>query len=172
MASLAGFNADEHQDDEIGALPAGTYVAIAVASGMKPTKAGNGQFLEVTFEVLDGQYKGRKAWARMNLINSNATAVGIARKELGNLCRAVGVIHPNDSADLHNKPLLITLNVVPGQRREQNEITKYEAVATAGQTPVMGGQAPAANQAQSFGQQTQQQAPAATGTAGVTPPWK
>jgi hypothetical protein len=40
-------------------IPAGKYVAAVVASEMKPTKAGTGNYLELTFEVLEGEFKGR-----------------------------------------------------------------------------------------------------------------
>jgi hypothetical protein len=46
-------------------------------------------------------------WARLNLDNPNATAVTIARAELSAICRAVGVLAPKDSVELHNLPLVI-----------------------------------------------------------------
>ena len=130
MASLYGFDASQvPEQQEFTALPEGQYVVIATASEMKPTKNGLGEFLQFTFEVLDGPMKGRKVWARLNLKNPNATAVDIAQRELGSICRAVGVIKPNDSAELHNKPLLVTVKVeIDDRRRESNSITKYESV--------------------------------------------
>lgn len=130
MAQLTGFDASQvPEKQEFSALPEGQYVVIATASEMKPTKNGNGQYLQFSFEVLDGPQKGRKLWARMNLVNQNQTAVDIAQRELGALCRAVGVIKPNDSAELHNKPLLATVGVeVDDRKRESNVIKKYEPI--------------------------------------------
>ena len=72
MASLYGFDASQvPEQQEFTALPEGQYVVIATASEMKPTKNGNGEFLQFTFEVLDGPMKGRKVWARLNLKNPN-----------------------------------------------------------------------------------------------------
>lgn len=175
MASLAGFDASQvPEPQEFGAMPAGQYVLIAVASEMKPTSAGTGQYLNVTHEVLDGTYKGRKVWSRFNLINPNETAVRIAKEELGALCRAVGVITPNDSSELHNKPFLGTLSVeLDSKKKEKNEITKYEPIG--GAQPAAQGQAPAFQQqaASPFTQQAQAQAQAAApATAAATPPWK
>lgn len=143
MASLQGFDASQvPEQQEFAALPEGQYVVIATASEMKPTKNGQGQFLQFTFEVLDGPQKGRKLWARLNLMNPNQTAVDIAQRELGAICRAVGVIKPNDSAELHNRPLMVTVAVeVDDRKRESNVIKKYEAVNVAG-----GMQPPAAAQ--------------------------
>ena len=59
MANLAGFDASQvPEQQEFSALPEGQYVVIATASEMKPTKSGNGQFLQFTFEVLDGRRRG------------------------------------------------------------------------------------------------------------------
>lgn len=131
MASLSGFDASQvPEQQEFSALPEGQYVVIATASEMKPTKSGTGAYLQFTFEVLDGPCKGRKLWARLNLQNPNQTAVDIAQRELGAICRAVGVIKPNDSSELHNRPLMVTVGVeVDDKKRETNIIKKYEAVS-------------------------------------------
>lgn len=166
MASLHGFDASQvPEQQEFSALPEGQYVVIATASEMKPTKNGQGQFLQFTFEVLDGPQKGRKLWARLNLVNQNQTAVDIAQRELGAICRAVGIIKPNDSAELHNKPMLVTVAVEKDDRnRESNTIKKYEAVNVAG-----GMQPPAAAQpaAAPWGAQPQAGAQAAAAAAPV-----
>ena len=80
--------------DQFEPVPAGKYLAAIVESEMKPTKSGNGHFLELTFEVGEGPYKGRKLWARLNLDNPNPQAVQIARGELSAICRAVSFAAP------------------------------------------------------------------------------
>lgn len=169
MANLAGFDASQvPEQQEFSALPEGPYTVIATSSEMKPTKSGTGQYLQIVFEVLDGPQRGRKLWARMNLVNPNQTAVEIAQRELGALCRAVGVIKPNDSAELHNKPLIVEVSVeVDDRRRESNVIKKY--------LPAGPQAAPAPTGQSAFGQPqaAPQAAPAATApVAGSTPPWR
>lgn len=170
MASLNGFDASQVPEQmEFTALPEGQYVVIATASEMKPTKNGQGQFLQFTFEVLDGPRKGGKVWARLNLINQNQTAVDIAQRELGAICRAVGIIKPNDSAELHNRPLLITVAVeVDDRKREGNVIKKYEAVNAGGAAPV-GNAAQAGAAPWGAAQQPAAAAPAAAAPAAA--PW-
>lgn len=102
-------------------VPAGKYTAVITESEIKPTKSGNGQFLELTFEILDGEYKGRKVWTRLNIDNPSADAVKIARGNLSAICRAVNVMRPKDSADLHNLPLEITVKCK--KRDDADEIT-------------------------------------------------
>jgi hypothetical protein len=122
MANLHGFDAN-HVDPvtNFEPLPAGRYQAAIVDSEMKPTKAGTGNFLQLTFQVLDGPHKGRLLWARLNLDNPNATAVQIARAELSAICRAVGVMAPRDSTELHNLPLLVSVRCK--RRADTGEIT-------------------------------------------------
>ena len=121
MATL-NFNANEVEPNVgIEPIPAGKYVAVITESELKPTKSGNGQFLELTFGITEGEYKGRKVWARLNLFNPNTTAEKIARGDLSAICRAVNVMMPKDSADLHNLPLEITVRCK--KRADSDEIT-------------------------------------------------
>jgi hypothetical protein len=110
MADLHGFNANQVEPStEFEPIPAGKYLAVITDSEVKPTKSGSGSYLQLAFQVIEGDFKGRFVWARLNLDNANATAVQIARAELSAICRAVGVMTPNDSVELHNLPLVITV---------------------------------------------------------------
>jgi hypothetical protein len=128
MANLNGFNAanvDPATDFE--PIPAGRYLAIISNSEMKPTKSGSGTYLELCFQLIDGPFKNRLLWSRLNLSNPNNQAVQIAQGELSAICRAVGVMQPKDSAELHNLPLQISVKC---KKREDtgdvvNEIKGY-----------------------------------------------
>ena len=139
MANLGNFNANTvDPTTDFEPLPAGKYLAVITASEMKPTKNGSGHFLEIVFQVIDGPFKNRQLWSRLNLDNPNAQAVQIAQGELSAICRAVGVMQPKDSLELHNLPLLVTVKC---KKREDtgditNEIKGYakkEAVSGAPQ---------------------------------------
>jgi len=122
MANLNGFNAatvEPSQDFE--PIPAGNYLAVITESEMKPTKNGGGQYLQLAFQILDGSHKGRFVWSRLNLHNANPTTVQIARQELSAICRAVGVMAPNDSVELHNIPMVITVKLK--KRDDTGEMT-------------------------------------------------
>ncbi len=112
MANLNGFDAGAVDPNfAFDPVPAGKYTAVITASEMKPTKKGTGQYLELTFQIIEGEHKGRNLWARLNLDNPDATAVKIARAELSAICRAVGVLAPQDSVELHNLPLTVKVGV-------------------------------------------------------------
>ncbi len=111
-------------------LPSGEYPVIITDSDMKPTKAGTGQYLELTFQVIDGPSKGRLVWARLNLDNPNPKAVEIAQRDLSAICHAVGHAQAlTDSQVLHNRPLVIRVEFVQAGGRNQhdgNEVKAYK----------------------------------------------
>ena len=151
MANLNGFNANEVEPTTtFEALPAGKYLVGITASAMKATKKGDGSYLELEFTVLEGDCKGRKTWDRLCINHPNDLTQKIARGNLSAICRAVGVMQPKDSVELHNIPLVISVKC---KKREDtgeiaNEVKGYEAKAAAAGRP--------------------QQAP----TNDTTPPWK
>ncbi|MFM8213083.1 MAG: DUF669 domain-containing protein [Pirellula sp.] len=138
MADLNNFNANQVEPtSDFEPIPSGKYLAVITESELKPTKAGSGSYLQLTFQIIDGEYKGRLLWSRLNLYNSNATAVKIAQSELSAICRAVGVLTPKDSVELHNLPLEINVKC---RKREDtgeisNEIKTYKRPATATAQP-------------------------------------
>jgi hypothetical protein len=122
MANLNNFNANQVEpSSNLEAIPAGKYLAVITESELKPTKSGSGSYLQLTFQVLEGEYKGRFLWSRLNLHNANPTAVKIAQAELSAICRAVGVLTPGDSVELHNLPLVI--NVKCRKREDSGDVT-------------------------------------------------
>jgi len=122
MADLQGFNANNvDPSKEFEPVPAGKYLAMISESEFKPTKSGAGGYLQLTFQILDGEFKGRFVWARLNLDNPSAKTVAFARAELSAICRAVGIMTPKDSVELHNLPLVITVKCK--KRKDTDELT-------------------------------------------------
>ena len=62
MADLNGFDANKVEPTTFEALPAGRYLAAITDSEMKPTKNGDGRYLQLAFTVLEGAYKRTGAW--------------------------------------------------------------------------------------------------------------
>lgn len=157
MADLRGFDAQTVEpNDSFDPIPNGDYLCIITTSEMKPTKAGDGAYLELELEVIDGPYRGRKLWDRLNLNNANETTVRIAKGTLSAICRAVGVLQPTDSCELHDLPLVA--KVACRKRDDTDELTnviksykKRDAVAAV----------PASSPA-----------PAKAAATSSTPPWK
>jgi hypothetical protein len=159
MANLNNFDANQVDPSvALDPIPAGKYIAVVTDSELKPTKAGGGKYLQLTFQVVDGEHKGRLVWARLNLENKNEMTVKIARAELSAICRAVGVMAPKDSVELHNVPIEISVGL---KKLDYNcEVTNViKGYAKKGGNVGGGGGAAGAR------------APAGVGP-GSTPPWK
>lgn len=141
-------------------IPSGDYEAVVTESDYKPTKAGTGHYLKLTFEIIDGEFKGRKLWANFNLDNPNDEAVGIARSQLRQLCEAVNVKHVKDTMQLHNLPVIVRVVKKLDKTRgeEVNEIKKY--LSMNGETNSTTTSKPAPNK------------PKDTAQPGTTAPWK
>src|SRR5690349_19940326 len=108
MVNLSGLDAGAVGDmQNFDALPPGLYVCILTNSEQKATKDNTGQYLPFVAEVIDGAHEGRKHCIRVNLRNPNQTAVDIAHRELGAICKVVGIQRPGSSAELENKPLVV-----------------------------------------------------------------
>ena len=138
MAQL-DFNANEVEPTTaFEPLPAGKYLAEISASEIKPTKSGNGSYLELEFTVLDGPCRGRQTWDRLCIDHPNELTQRIARGNLSAICRAVGILQPRDSVELHNLPVVIVVRCK--QRKDTGEITnEIKGYAKKEQPPAMAG---------------------------------
>ncbi len=145
--SAYNFNAEEVEpSSSFDPIPAGWYQAIISNSEMKATRDGYGEYLSLTLQIIEGQHENRLVFARLNLKNANDKAVDIARKDLAAICRAVGVMSPQASEQLHDIPLMIKVKVRPasGEYEASNDIGGYKAVEGANLTPAPKTQTPVA----------------------------
>ena len=140
--NLSGFNAAEVEPQgSFEPIPAGWYTAMITDSEFKPTKNGNGEYLQLRLDVIEGEHEGRVLFDRLNLNNPNQTAVEIAQRQLSAICRAVGVMTPQDSNDLHDRPLKVKVSIRPAGNgyEASNEVKAYEAVDGGQPAPAQSG---------------------------------
>ncbi len=109
-------------------IPAGKLLVQIVKSEYKQNKNKNGSYLQLNWEVLNGKYKGRILYDRLNLENPNPIAVEIANKTLNSICKACNKIGVKDSEELHAIPIEITVSVKPATATNpaSNEIKAYK----------------------------------------------
>lgn len=65
-------------------IPDGKYTVVCSDAVLKDTKAGNGQYIAVTFTIKTGTYKGQQIRENFNVENLNPTAVKIGREGIKN----------------------------------------------------------------------------------------
>ena len=170
--SMLNFNAADHSPSTANEpVPDGWYKVVIDESEMKATKTGGGQYLQIRFNIIEGQFANRKVFTRLNLINSNETAVSIAQSDLSAICHAVKVMQINDSVQLHNIPLQIKVVVkaADGQYGASNEVKGYDDISANNGVSV-----PAANSAGTVpsGQPATAQSPAAWNAPTAAQPWE
>ena len=126
------FNAAEVQPSSFEAIPTGTYEAVISNSESRPMKSGNGMGFNLEFEIISGECKGRKVFAWITFEHrTSPDAQRIGREQLSTICRAVGVTQLNDTAQLHNLPLLIVV-ALDKNDPTRNIIKGFKAVKSVG----------------------------------------
>lgn len=169
MAALGqSYNPDaEPSSGSFEPLPAGDYTLEIVESDYTANAKGNGMVLKLTTQVVDGEFANRKLFVNLNLEHENEKAQDIAQREFAALRRAVGVLNPNDSEELHFKAFVAKVGVE--KRKDNGELTnrvkQYYFEGEGGGTPaVANDNRPSANDNRPAAQE-----PRATGTAGKRP---
>ena len=118
-------------------IPAGKYPVVLTASTTKPTKSGHGDMLELTFTVIEGEYRNRRVWDYLCIQHPESRVSSIARANLSAICHAVGVLHPKDTVELHNIPLCIQVGLKkdPQTGVFRNTVRSYTKLPEAITTP-------------------------------------
>jgi hypothetical protein len=131
---MAQLNFDARQVDpqpSFEPIPAGWYNMMIIDSEMKPTRDGNGAYLQLTLKVIDGQYAGRQIFDRLSIQHQNPIAAEIAYRRLSAYCHATGVLQIQDSQQLHGIPLKVRVSVrtdSTGQYEPSNEIKAVKPI--------------------------------------------
>lgn len=113
-------------------IPLNDYRMHIVESSTAVASSGaENKILKLTLEVLDGEYKGRKVFVNLNIVNSNATAQKIAQEDLSAICHATNVMQLKDSSQLHHIPMIcrVRIKAAKGEYDAQNVIKKYSSAS-------------------------------------------
>jgi len=131
MAKLPGSYETELEDDDFDVVPAGWKPMEMIKNEWKDVKDNpDHKYLECTFKILGEESNGRLIWLRLNLINSGAKAVNIARKDLSRISKACGFSEePEDADELMNIPIegKVTIKPETAQWPAGNELKGFRA---------------------------------------------
>lgn len=119
-------------------IPNGTYRVHIADSSLKDS--ANGKYIELELEVLDGEFKGRKVWDRLNIVHSNTQAQEIAQRQLSAICHATNTLKLTSSDQLHFKPMTVKVVIKQDSGYEPSNVVKSYKSNDA--TPISGSTKP------------------------------
>lgn len=123
---MANLNFDATEQEPMAPLGAWTPAkqkVVVEAADVKPTKSGDGEYVEIQFRAVDGPNEGRAHWERYNISNPNQEAERIAKAAFASLCLALGVPKVTDTDQLIGRACVIETRI--GKRKDNNEdVTK------------------------------------------------
>lgn len=115
-------------------LPAGKYLVAIAREQDGQTRNGKGRTLRLTYDVLDGEYKGQSFGENINYQNENPTTVSIARSQLKSIGLACGKSHFVDTMELHHIPFYV--ETIQDERDDGKKYTVVKSYASrASQAP-------------------------------------
>jgi len=92
-------------------LPAGWYSATISQSELKDTKAGNGQYIKLRYDITGPTHQGRVVFGNLNIKNQNPKAEEIGRAQLGDIMRAIGLAKVTNTDQLIGEEIVIKLEI-------------------------------------------------------------
>jgi hypothetical protein len=109
-------------------VPPGWYAARIHSAEVKATKAGNGQYIKVRYDIVGPSHQGRVIFGNLNIRNPNAKAEQIGRQQLGELMRAIGLAEIQDTDQLIGGTCEIKLDVqaADGEYAARNEVRGWK----------------------------------------------
>jgi hypothetical protein len=127
-------------------LPAGWYTATINQSELKATKAGNGQYIKMRYDITGPSHQGRVVFGNLNIKNANPKAEEIGRQQLGEIMRAIGLAKVTDTDQLIGGQIAIKLEIKQdAQYGASNEVKAFKSVSgSPAPTTAMPASAPAA----------------------------
>lgn len=161
MAQLPqSFSAAElpQSDRNYDPIPEGWYDVEIKGAELRTTKAGNGQYIAVRYDVTGPTHAGRVVYGNLNVSNPNPKAEEIGRQQMGELMRSIGLPVLQDTDQLVGGRLSIKVSIRKSEQYgDSNDVKGFKAV--------VGGAAPAVAAPSAPAPQ-----PAAA-PAGSAPPW-
>jgi len=127
--ALFDYDVDDFKN-ESNLLPNGEYVMCVKSAEIKDTKDKTGQYINASFEVLDGKFKGRIVFSMFNILNKSEKAQNIGRAQDKALRTAVNVDDPKALSDLYRRPFVgVVTTKKDDEYGDKNEVKVFKAMS-------------------------------------------
>ena len=134
------------QSFDVGSLPAGNkfdplppgwYTSTISGAELKRTKDQTGKYISIKYTINDPNYEGRIVFGNLNIKNKNQKAEEIARQQLGEIMRALGLARVEDTDQLVGGNLKIKLDIRTQEGYEpSNDVRGFKAIGGSAPPPV------------------------------------
>jgi hypothetical protein len=150
-------NSLPESDRSYDPVPPGWYTARIHSAEVKDTKAGNGQYIKMRYDIVGPAHQGRVIFGNLNIRNPNAKAEQIGRQQLGEMMRAIGLAEIQDTDQLIGGTCEIKLDIqaADGEYAARNEVRGWKHSGSAPAAPV-----------------SEKAAAKPAATAAKSPPWR
>jgi Protein of unknown function (DUF669) len=122
------FDPSQQEGSSFNPIPAGEYTLEIIEASVNEARNGNGDRLNLTCKVIEGEHENRYVWHGITLTNSSTQAVEIGRKQLKDLCVACAITDPVTDAEVFKfKPFLARVVIrvdKDGVYADQNKIAR------------------------------------------------
>ena len=108
-------------------IPPGWYTATISAAELCDTKAKDGKYIKVRFDITGPSYEGRVVFTNLNFKNPNVKAEEIGRQQLGEIMRASGLATISDTDQLVGAAIKIKVSIRPASEQygASNEVKSF-----------------------------------------------
>jgi hypothetical protein len=111
-------------------VPAGWYSVRVNDADLRTTKAGNGQYIAVRYDIVGPSHEGRVVWGNLNIKNPSSKAEEIGRQQLAELMVAVGLKKVSDTDQLIGGELSIKLAIRKSDEYgDSNDVKGFKAIS-------------------------------------------
>jgi hypothetical protein len=111
-------------------LPVGWYTCTISQAELKDTKAGNGQYIKLRYDITGPSHQGRVVFGNLNIKNANPKAEEIGRQQLGEIMRAIGLAKVADTDQLIGGQISIKLDIKQDAKYgASNEVRGFKSVS-------------------------------------------
>jgi hypothetical protein len=131
MANIEFYSrkADETQDSDFAPIPEGEYTMEVKAAEIKPTKAGDGEYINIQTVVLGPSFAGRVVFTIVNIKNKNETAEAIGLRQLKELRTACGIAVLRDTDELLGRCFIGKVKIQKSSEYgDKNTVTSFKSI--------------------------------------------
>jgi hypothetical protein len=133
---LSDFKFETTEHAEFSPIPKGEYIACVKEVEMKPNSKGTGTLMTLTWQLLEAPHKNRLIWQTLNYHHQKPQVQSIARSQLTEVAKAMGLDQLTSPEQLYNRPVTVLLEIETYNGKDQSRVKKVMPSGEVGSNPV------------------------------------